>query len=410
MTQRPAPRHTIASLTVARRRDGILRAPALGMSHGDQYTLELSGAREAPELEVVVRGCDGMIRSRALADWYEDIGLTTNAQLLVRRTGRRRARISPLGRSFSFIDLFAGIGGFRLGFEAADGTCVFSSEIDADACDTYEANFDERPHGDITRIDADDVPVHDVLLAGFPCQPFSIIGKRQGFEDTRGTLFFDVARITRHRRPNAVVLENVKQFRTHDGGRTCATVVRTLRDSGYHQPRVAVLNALDFGCAQRRERAFVVAIRDDLPDIFQWPEPYSERADLTDVLEADEKVSPSLRASDHIRRKRLARLEKQGRIPEVPSVWHENKGGHIGVHPYSCAMRANASYNYLLVNGRRRPTGREMLRLQGFPEHFVDDAVPHSAIRRQCGNTVAVPVAMELASSISNLLRIAAPA
>ncbi|MFH5805020.1 DNA cytosine methyltransferase [Alienimonas sp. DA493] len=419
------PRFATIAPTAAELQDGVL---PLGPLRGGRWldeseTLRIDVPTDGGEgdggertLEAALSG-DGPLfgesaQSAALADWYREVGLTADAGiadagiagggLLIRRIGRGRVRVSPLGGPFQFIDLFAGIGGFRLGFEAAGGECAFSSEIDADACDTYEANFGDRPHGDITQISAADVPEHDILLGGFPCQAFSIIGKRRGFEDTRGTLFFDVARILKERRPAAAVLENVKQFRTHDGGRTCATVVKTLEDLGY-TTHVTVLNALDYGVAQRRERTFIVALRDEPKTPFRWPAPYPERADLAEILEPDEAVPTKLWGTDYIRAKRLARLREQGKEPVRPSIWHENKGGHIGQHPYSCALRANASHSYLLVNGERRPTGRELLRLQGFPDDFRI-AVSHRALRKQCGNSVAVPVIAEVAAAVRRVM------
>ena len=406
------PRFASIPLSAADARAGVL---PLGPLRGgpwlegvDTLRIEASHADGAREIDAALSG-DGPLfgesaRSDALAAWYADAGLTAGGALLARRTGRGRARVSPAGAPFKFIDLFAGIGGFRLGFEAAGGECVLSSEIDADACDTYEANFGDRPHGDLTQISAADVPEHDILLGGFPCQPFSVIGHRRGFDDTRGTLFFDVARLLEHHRPAAAVLENVKQFRTHDGGRTCATVVRTLEELGY-ETHVAVLNALDYGVAQKRERTFIVALRRDRgPAPFHWPTPHPERADLAEVLQPDDAVDAELWGTDYIRSKRLARLREQGKEPVRPSIWHENKGGHIGQHPHSCALRANASHSYLLVNGERRPTGRELLRLQGFPDSFRI-AVSHRAIRKQCGNSVAVPVIVEVAAATRAALR-----
>ena len=273
---------------------------------------------------------------------------------------------------------------------------MFTSEWDKDAQDTYEANFGERPHGDITAIAPEDIPEHDILVAGFPCQAFSIIGSRKGFEDTRGTLFFNIEQILRHRRPFALMLENVKQFRTHDSGRTYRTVIDHLTGLGYFT-HTAILNALHYGVPQKRERTFIVGFLSDLP--FQFPPPLEKDADLADVLEPDDKVDPKLIASQAIQEKRLERLRRQGREPFYPSVWHENKGGHIGMHPFSCALRANASYNYLLINGRRRPTGRECLRFQGFPDSFKI-VVKHSAIRAQAGNSVAVPVIKAIAGQM----------
>ena len=392
------PRHATVPLTPADARAGALRLGPLAGDEPGPVRLGLTGAAGTRTLTATPRG--GAVRSPELAGYYERTGLTGGGRLLVRRTGKASLRVSPPGAPFRFADLFAGIGGFRLGFEAAGGTCVFSSEIDPLARQTYAANFGEEPAGDITKIDAADVPPHDVLLGGFPCQPFSVIGNRRGFDDTRGTLFFHVARLLAHHRPAAAALENVKQFRTHDGGRTCATVVRTLEELGY-AVRVEVLNALDYGVAQTRERTFIVALRDAAAAArFRWPDPYPERADLAEVLEPDDAVPAKLRASDYIREKRRARLAAQGREPFFPSIWHENKGGHVSVHPHSCALRANASHSYLLVNGERRPTGRELLRLQGFPEDFRAP-VPHRALRKQCGNAVAAGVVLEVAAALA---------
>ncbi|MDR0391627.1 MAG: DNA cytosine methyltransferase [Planctomycetaceae bacterium] len=321
--------------------------------------------------------------------------------VLVRMISPDTVMVSSLWQQFCFIDLFAGIGGIRLGFEAVGGQCVFSSEWDKLAQQTYLANFDEQPCGDITKIETSQIPSHDILLAGFPCQPFSIIGKQEGFADTRGTLFFEIERILRDKKPTAFLLENVKQFRTHDNGRTCQVVMDKLRELGYHT-YITVLNALDFGVAQKRERTLIVGFSEPLA--FRFPEPYQYRPKLKDILESDDVVDKKLFASDMICKKRLARLKEQGQEPFYPSMWHENKGGHIGIHPFSCALRHNASYNYLLVNGNRRPTGREMLRFQGFPETFKIP-VEHSAIRSQAGNSVAVPMMTAVAAEMMVALR-----
>ena len=179
-------------------------------------------------------------------------------------------------KSFRIIDLFAGIGGMRLGFEAVRGRSVFSSEWDPDAQVTYEANFGDKPAGDITVVPPEDIPDHDILLAGFPCQAFSIIGNRLGFLDTRGTLFFNVEEILRAKKPAAVLLENVKQLKTHDQGRTFRTIVESLTSLGYFT-HTAILNALNYGVCQKRERTFIVAMRGDLD--FSFPLPVPRRPD-----------------------------------------------------------------------------------------------------------------------------------
>jgi DNA (cytosine-5)-methyltransferase 1 len=159
----------------------------------------------------------------------------------------------PINPQFKFIDLFAGIGGFRIAMQNVGGECVFTSEIDLHAQSSYQTNFGELPHGDITKIDEKNVPNHDVLCAGFPCQAFSIAGRRGGFSDTRGTLFFDVARIIKEKQPKAFFLENVKGLRGHDKGKTLATILNVLREElNYFVPEPQILNAKNFGVPQNR--------------------------------------------------------------------------------------------------------------------------------------------------------------
>ena len=295
-----------------------------------------------------------------------------------------------LPKKLRYIDLFCGIGGFRFAANQCfsrlgiDGECVFSSDIDIPAQKSYEANFGERPSGDITKVNAADIPDFDILFGGFPCQAFSIIGKREGFADkTRGTLFFEIARILKEKQPRAFVLENVKQLVSHDGGRTINTIISTLRDElGYHVD-YRVLNALDYGLPQKRERIVIVGTK--APFIMKWPEKVAHPKTLTDILELH--VDPKYYASKAIVEKRKSMHTSKYQ----PAIWHENKAGNISSYPYSCALRAGASYNYLLVDGERRLTPRECLRLQGFPDSFVM-AVSDYQIRKQAGN--AVPVDM----------------
>jgi DNA (cytosine-5)-methyltransferase 1 len=300
--------------------------------------------------------------------------------------------------NFRFIDLFAGIGGMRVPFERLGGECVFSSEWDEHAQQTYYHNFGEMPKGDITKIDERDIPDHDILLAGFPCQPFSIIGEKQGFADTRGTLFFDIERIIVEKKPSAFLLENVKQLTSHDRGRTFAVIQSRLLNLGY-TTYYEVLNALDFGLPQKRERVFIVGFRE--PIAFAFPRGNGKYKSLSGILESDDKVDPSLFASEKIQK---SRLEKCKVNPFYPSIWHENKGGNISVLPFSCALRAGASYNYLLVNGIRRLSGRELLRLQGFPEDFKV-VVNITQLRKQTGNSVAVPVVTAIAEQMLEALQ-----
>lgn len=294
-------------------------------------------------------------------------------------------------RVLKFIDLFCGIGGFRIAAEEACQQnsiipkCVFSSDIDSQAQDTYEANFGERPVGDITKINESEIPDHDILFAGFPCQAFSICGNMKGFEDTRGTLFFHIARILKEKKPRAFVLENVKMLRGHDHGKTLTCILQTLQSLGYHVWS-QVLNALDFGLPQKRERIFIVGCLDEIQ--YEFPDGKIPMKPLLEVLEKN--VNLSYYASENIQAKR--RRTFQASVHEGPTIWHENKSGNISAYPYSCAMRAGASHNYLLINGERRLTEREMLRLQGFPEWFKIVGT-YSTLRKQTGNSLPVPCA-----------------
>lgn len=302
----------------------------------------------------------------------------------------------------TLIDLFAGIGGIRLPFNELGYRCVFSSEWDKYAQKTYLANFGEVPFGDITKESTKKyIPRHfDLLLAGFPCQAFSIMGKMKGFADIRGTLFFEVATILERHRPDALLLENVKQLVGHDHGNTFATILRTLDELGYHV-KWKVLNALDFGLPQKRERVIIVGFRNP-----QRCEAFNfdfEKKDysLERVLDAGADADLSLFASDRILQKR--RQQTEGKNVFYPSIWHENKAGNVSVLDYACALRSGASYNYLLVDGRRRLSSRELLRLQGFPDSYKI-AVSHGEIRKQTGNSVAVPMIREIAKKIDYIL------
>ena len=302
--------------------------------------------------------------------------------------------------SFRFIDLFAGIGGIRLGFESVGGKCVFSSEFDEDACKTYEANFGEHPAGDITKIDASVIPEFDVLLAGFPCQAFSIIGKKEGFEnETCGTLFFDIERILKERRPSAFMLENVRNLVSHDRGNTFRIIKEHLAALGYHV-YAKVLNALDYGVPQKRERIIIVGFLEDVE--FSFPKPVSEleKKSLSDILE--DSIDRKYFVRERIKESRLSRLKNKN-YPK-PYISHENLGGSVTPHPYSSALRAGASANYILINDERRPTEREMLRIQGFPDTYKI-VVPYTKIRKQCGNSVAVPMIKAVAREMMHSLK-----
>ncbi len=288
--------------------------------------------------------------------------------------------------TIKFIDLFCGIGGFRVAMDEACKEnnlipeCVFSSDIDTSCQDSYENNFGHRPTGDITKVNEKAIPNHDILFAGFPCQPFSIMGDMEGFNDIRGTLFFDIARIIKHKKPKAFILENVKQLVGHNEGKTLRVIIASLKKLGYHV-QYAVLNALDYGLPQKRERVVIVGHRE--PILFSYPAPVRPFKPLSKILERN--IDKKFYASDYIKEKRKASHKSAYKI----SIWHENKAGNICSYPYSCALRANASYNYLLVNGERRLTPRELFRLQGFPDSYKIVANDGQA-RKQAGNAVPV--------------------
>ena len=330
-----------------------------------------------------------------------------------------------------FADLFCGVGGFRLAMETAAAECglasecVFSSDIDAPCRAVYADNFGETPSGDINETAPETIPDFDVLLAGFPCQPFSIIGKGKGFDDLRGTLFFNIVEILRAKRPRMIVLENVKQLRGHNDGKTLARILEALAELGY-QTEWRVLNALDFGLPQHRERIFITGKlwdhenreipksenprqqtffqEQDSGSVTNKQNPKTSdfaisrfpKISLGEILE----TSPDTRhnASLAIRIKRAAQTAGLNNIPK-PGIWHENKSGHISVYPFSCALRANSSHNYLLVDGERRLTEREMFRLQGYPDTFKL-AASYTVARRQAGNSLPVPVARAVISSL----------
>ena len=292
-------------------------------------------------------------------------------------------------------DFFSGIGGFHIAAQNLGLEVVFACDIDGEARRAYQANFGLQPQGDITALTAEDVPDHDLLFAGFPCQPFSIIGRQRGFADPRGTLFFEVLRFIRTKRPLGIVLENVKQLATAQNGKVLWRILEDLHDLGYTVDH-KVLNALDFGLPQKRERTIIVATLSSFWK-FPWPEEKIPVQPLSEVLEVN--PDPKHYASPRIREKR-----RKSHTAEIsPSIWHENKAGNISSHQWSCALRAGASYNYLLVDGERRFTPRELLRLQGFPDSW-QIVCNDSQTRKQTGNAVPVPMVQAVIERMVHLI------
>lgn len=304
---------------------------------------------------------------------------------------------------FTFIDLFAGIGGIRIPFQELGGKCVFTSEWDKFAQKTYHVNFGDMPNGDITKITNEEIPDFDVLLGGFPCQPFSQAGLKKGFSDTRGTLFFEIERIIKAKRPKAFLLENVKQLRGHDKGRTLKVILEHL-DALEYQVTYDVLRAADFGVPQNRERIYIVGfdcryygLNDKYK--FPFPEPTHQKTRLGDILEdnVDEKYTISQKLYEgHIRRK----------------AEHQKKGNGFGFSLFNADSEytntISARYykdgsEILIDQGPdippRKLTPRECARLQGFPESFIIP-VSDTQAYKQFGNSVAVPVIRAIAKKV----------
>ncbi|WP_375562773.1 DNA cytosine methyltransferase [Bernardetia sp. OM2101] len=302
---------------------------------------------------------------------------------------------------FKFIDLFAGVGGIRIPFQELGGECVFTSELDKFAQITYEANFGEKPKGDITKIHEEDIPTFDILLAGFPCQAFSIAGKRLGFEDTRGTLFFDIARIIKYHRPKAFLLENVKGLINHNKKQTFKTIKETLYQLGYNV-HFKVLNAKKFGVPQNRERIYIVGFLEDVA--FDFPLDLNIPVKLGDILdeEIDERytISDKLWESHQARKKR--NLEKGWGFGYSLFTEESEYTSTISARYYKDGSEVLIAQKN---NNPRKLTPREAGRLQGFPESFIIP-VSDTQAYKQFGNSVAVPVIRAVAKEMLHSLNL----
>lgn len=314
---------------------------------------------------------------------------------------------------FKFIDLFAGIGGFRLALQSFGGKCVMSSEWDPDAKETYHKNYGEIPFGNIKNITESrdprkrsilsHIPAHDILAGGFPCQAFSQAGLELGFQDARGTLFFDILKIAKEKKPAALILENVKRLRTHDKGRTFAIITNSLKELGY-TVYSKILKAYDFGVPQNRERIFIVAFREKLQ--FQFPDPSGKRIykNMGEVLEMD--VPKTFTITDKI----LAGHKRRRKE-------HKAKGNGFGFSVFkkdaNYVNTISARYwkdgsEILIDQGNENPrmlTPRECARIQGFPDCFIVSGSKRAAYQ-QFGNSVAVPVVTAVARQVLKALDI----
>lgn len=341
--------------------------------------------------------------------------------------------------AFKFIDLFAGIGGIRMPFQELGGECVFSSEWDKFSKKTYAANYGEVPHGDITLIPSEEIPMHDLLLAGFPCQAFSQAGVRRGFYDTRGTMFFEIQRILAAHHPRAFLLENVKQLKGHDKGRTLKTIMAILQGEEVadipedvpmsenaraslgarlnYQVDYRVLKATNFGVPQNRERVYIIGFdRDQVPETERRElakeilDELEKRASVTrlgDILEDNTTVDPKYTISDRLLAGHQRRL-----------LEHRKKGNGFGYSLFSAdspycntiSARYYKDGSEVLIDqsqiglNPRKLTPREAARVQGFPEDFVIDAVSDAQNYRQFGNSVSVPVIRAIATAMNKYL------
>ena len=314
-------------------------------------------------------------------------------------------------KGLKFIDLFSGLGGFRLALESLGAECVYSSDWDIPVQEVYFNNFGERPDGDITKVNEKDIPDHDILCAGFPCQAFSISGRQRGFEDSRGTLFFDVARIVKEKRPKVVFMENVKNFAAHDGGKTLEVVEATMKSLGYSFNK-KVLNAADFGIPQKRERIYMVCFRNDIKARdFSFPTPIKLTTHVEDYLLPDSVLTENLYTDrtdifyngkpDNSYKNtpiRLGIVNKGGQGERIYST----KGIAITLSAYGGGVFAKTG-GYLVGGKPRKLHPRECARLMGFPDSYKLSEKPNQAYR-QLGNSVVVDVLQYIGVEIARAL------
>lgn len=324
----------------------------------------------------------------------------------------------PAHPDFRFIDLFAGIGGFRMAAQRAGGECVFSSEFNPHAQAVYEKNYGDYPFGDIKDIPAHDVPAHDLLTAGFPCQPFSISGKMKGFEDTRGTLIYEVFRIAAEKKPRVILLENVKQLVYHDKGNTLSTILKGLANLGY-KAAWKVLNASDFGVPQNRERIIIVANKDqefDFSKVETLP-----RKTIRDIADTDsskfEYLDEPYTLLTDVRPQasgllfvgyRNKNIRKNGIRPGTEHLSRVHKQPNRiysidGIHPALPSQETSGRFWVLDGDRVRKLTIDECYRLMGFPENFIKDQSLGDEYK-QCGNSVCVPMIEAIVRQIRNSL------
>ena len=379
---------------------------------------------------------------RTISGWERGEHAPTDAKLKIIKN---LSTLIPFKESskkpdFTFIDLFAGIGGIRLPFQQLNGKCLFSSEWDKFAIKTYASNYGELPNGDITKIPTNQIPSHDILLAGFPCQAFSQAGLKRGFTDTRGTMFFEIQRILAAKQPKAFLLENVKQLKGHDKGKTLKTILEILRGENKQDlPQdypvsdevrksmnkklnyavdFRVLRANNFGIPQKRERIYIVGFNRDyfknankldkkIEEMFSYLEQKKSVTRLGDVLEENSKVEEKYTISDrllagHIRRRKEHKIKGNGfgySLFNTESPFCNT----ISARYYKDGSEILIDQSDINKNPRKL-TPRECARIQGFPDQFNVSAVSDVQIYKQFGNSVSVPVIREIAALMINIL------
>lgn len=307
----------------------------------------------------------------------------------------------------TFIDLFAGLGGFRIALESLGAKCVYSNEWDEPVKQVYADNFGDIPEGDITLVDEQTIPNHDILCAGFPCQAFSISGKQRGFEDSRGTLFFDVARIVKAKKPKIVFMENVKNFASHDGGKTLEVVKGTMEELGYTFYQ-RVLNAVDYGVPQKRERIYMVCFRNDIKrGEFEYPKPFKLTKHVEDYLLKDESMVEYLYVDrpdtymkdieDNVysdKPIRLGIVNKGGQGERIYST----KGIAITLSAYGGGVFSKTG-GYLINGKTRKLHPKECARIMGYPDNYKICSSANQAYK-QFGNSVVIDVLQLIAIEI----------
>lgn len=380
--------------------------------------------------ERTVRGWENGEHTPTPSKWLQINSLATHVPF-------KRPNNSP--ELFKFIDLFAGIGGIRIPFQELGGKCVFTSEWDKFSQKSYAANFGEMPAGDITLVDAASIPDHDLLLGGFPCQAFSQAGLKKGFTETRGTMFFEIQRILVEKKPKAFLLENVKQLKGHDKGRTLRTILDFLEGNNpqeipddvpmsaearkalgtklNYQVFTKVLRARDFGIPQNRERIFIVGFDKDyygedidFEAIFKWPTPAMTPTRVGDILEESKLLDEKYTISDKLwagHKKRKEEHKEKGNGFGYSLFTHDSPYTNtISARYYKDGSEILIDQSHLSKNPRKL-TPRECARLQGFPENFIVNAVSDAQAYKQFGNSVCVAVIRAIANQMINAISIA---